>query len=362
MIENKRIIFLTLSLCKGGAENQLVKLSIFFKQRGFDVAIINVLPRNDFKEDLVKNGIENNYFNVKSISGFIKLLKFVKNQRPDLMIAFMYGANIIARFLKLTFKFPIITSVRGSHISKLYALLYRLTYKIDDVSTFNSQYTLNMFIENHLIAASKSVLVKNAVKIELVNPIKNTINNAPFKLISIAHIRPEKDYKTLFKAIQILNNNGEDVQLAILGHTFGSNWALNEIDQLGITEVVNILGFVQDNEKYLDTSDALILSSFGEGSPNAILEAMSRKIPVIASNVVGCDKLVNESGCGFLFERGNAEDLAIKIMQLKMLTHHDRAALGNKGYKYVCDNFDENLVVESWLTIVNNILKTTAVA
>ncbi len=224
MINNKRLIFLTLSLSKGGAENQLIKLSIFFKKQGFDVEIINVLPQNDFKEELSQHNIENHYFKVKSFVGILRLLKFVKNRRPQVLISFMYGANLIARFLKLFFRFPIITSVRGSDISKLYASLYRVTYKIDNVTTFNSEFALNKFVKNNWADSSKSVLMKNAVKIRENNFQIQSNEIDLFRIISIAHFRPEKDYNTLFKALQILNEAGIKIELSILGHTFGSKW------------------------------------------------------------------------------------------------------------------------------------------
>ncbi len=356
MIENNRIVFLTLSLCKGGAENQLVKLSIFFKQRGFDVAIINVLPQNDFKEDLLIYEIENHYFNVRSFSGFIKLLKYVSKSGPDLLISFMYGANLIARFLKLVYKFPIITSVRRRDISKIYAHLYRISYKIDDVTTFNSEYALNLFVKNHWTDPAKSVFMKNAVHIEEEHYKEESKNKIPYRLVSIAHFRPDKDYITLFKALQILNNLGEKVELNILGHTFGSKWPENKIEELDISQIVNVLGFINNNKEYLRDADALILSSYGEGSPNAILEAMANKTPVIASNVPGCSTLINESGCGLLFECGDADDLAKKIIELKNLSVPLKVELGNKGYDYVRENYDENIVLEKWFTIVNDIL------
>lgn len=356
MIRNKRITFLTLSLYKGGAENQLVKLSVYFKKKGFDVNIINVLPQNDFEEDLKKNGIQNHYFNVKSFSGLIKLLKFVKNRRPDLLISFMFGANIIARFLKLIFKIPIITSVRRRDISKLYSGLYRLTYKIDDFTTFNSEYALNLFVKNRWADGTKSGFMKNAVKIGAANREIKTADLEPFKLVSIAHFRPDKDYLTLFKAIQILDSAGEDIELTILGHTFGSSWAVDKIEEMGISGKVHILGFVKNNEKYLVAADALVLSSFGEGSPNAILEAMAHKVPVIATNVPGCSTIINKSGCGLLAECGNADDLANKIVALKNLSVSQRIEMGNNGYKYVSANYDENIVLEKWFALVNKVL------
>jgi glycosyltransferase involved in cell wall biosynthesis len=357
MIPNKKIILITLSLAKGGAENQLVKLSIFLKKQGFEVEIIHVLSHNDFKGDLSYNNIESKFFKIKSLLGFLKLGRFVYKRRPHLIISFMYGANLIARLLKLIFAIPIITSVRGSDISRFYSILYRLTYEIDNVSTFNSQYALEKFITKQLTNSSKSVLVKNAIKVGPDNFYKKTKASDKLRIVSIAHFRPEKDYETLFRAMEILSNSGILIELNILGHTFGSNWPTEKIKELGLTNSVNILGFVDNSEHYLHVADVLILSSFGEGTPNAILEAMSNKVPVIASNVPGCFELLNESKCGFLFERGDASDLAQKIVIFKDLPRNIKLDLGNRGYNYIKSHFDEIIVFDKWLNLVNNYAK-----
>ena len=66
----------------------------------------------------------------------------------------------------------------------------------------------------------------------------------------------------------------------------------------------------------LSQSDLFILPSRIEGLPLSLLEAMSSKLPVIASNISGSAEIVEHGKNGLLFKSENHTDLAEKIMFL----------------------------------------------
>jgi glycosyltransferase involved in cell wall biosynthesis len=178
--------------------------------------------------------------------------------------------------------------------------------------------------------------------------------------VSIAHFRPSKDYNTLFEAIQIIKNKGLDIQLMVLGHTFNSDWPFSIINELNISDNVEIIGFVSNTQEYLLKADALVLSSFREGTPNAILEGMAHKLPIISSNIPGCDSLVKNAHCGFLFEKQNPEQLAEKIIEMMQLSREERKTMGESGYKYVYENYREEVVYEKWMALIEKAINQAA--
>ncbi len=211
----KKIFLFSLSLAKGGAENQLVKLALFLSKNNYDVKIIYGLPHNDFNEKLDEAGIKTQFINYRSILGLFKLLRFVKKENPELLISFMFGMNLICRMLKFFSRIPLITSVRNNEISVLYFWLYRISYKIDTFSTFNSEYALQKFIKQKLTNPTTSVLQNNAIKIvEKSTQIKKSDF---FNIVSVAHFRPQKDYKTLFNAIRILKDKRNSFKIICIG-------------------------------------------------------------------------------------------------------------------------------------------------
>lgn len=352
--EIKKIVVLTLSLTKGGAESQLVNLCIFLKNKGYDIDIIRVLPQNDFNNELAHTGISNYYFNYKSISGLFNLFRYINRQDPVLLISFMFGANIIGRILKIIFGVPLITSVRASSISMMYTILYGLTNRIDNLTVFNSQEALDKFLQKNLTNRKNSLVINNAVKFPKDKILQ--IYSKENRFVSIAHFRKEKDYETLFVAISILKSENINVIVDVVGKTFNLKWPKERVKELHIEELINFHGYVHSPEKFIINADAVVLSSLGEGTPNALLEGMAFKKPIIASRVAGCQSLISQANCGFLFEKQNPRDLADKIKEYISLDVIERNILGQNGYEYLNRNFEESAIYEKWLFYINSVI------
>ena len=80
-----------------------------------------------------------------------------------------------------------------------------------------------------------------------------------------------------------------------------------------IRNYVTVTGFIEDTMPYYYGSDLLICSSFVEGLPISILEAMSVGLPIISTNVGGVDEQIDHGINGFLIETNNPLDLSNKI-------------------------------------------------
>ena len=355
MKQKQRIVFFSLSLRKGGAENQLTKLALFLqKTTNFDVSIVHFVKGNDFKDILLSNNIEFRRFSIKKPGELIGFIRFIAKFRPNLIISFMFGANMLARFVKLFYRIPLITSVRNNEISTLYRFLYRWTYKLDNTTTFNSQFALDKFIQKRLTSPKKSVLINNAISIFTKDYVER--KNDIFTMVSVAHFRPQKDYRTLFEAVSLLRGENIEVKLFVLGHLFHNAWPNEVIERLGIGDQVEIVGFTNETTKYLEEADVLVLSSLWEGTPNAILEGMANYLPVVATDIPGVAELVNAAQCGLLFQPQNPVDLKEKIIEMINCPRDQRESFALSGYKYVIENYEDQKVYSNWKNIVNSVL------
>ncbi len=68
---------------------------------------------------------------------------------------------------------------------------------------------------------------------------------------------------------------------------------------------------------YLSNFDVFAFPSNYEGLGSSILDAMNLGIPVVATNVGGIPDIVKDGVSGLLIERGNSEQLADKIIELR---------------------------------------------
>ena len=85
---------------------------------------------------------------------------------------------------------------------------------------------------------------------------------------------------------------------------------------LGIHEHVNFLGYVSNIQELYACCQAAVATSRKEGLPFHVMEAISCGLPVIASDIKGHRELVIHKVNGLLFEDGNEEQLAGRILEL----------------------------------------------
>ncbi|WP_293128815.1 glycosyltransferase [Microcoleus sp. bin38.metabat.b11b12b14.051] len=118
-----------------------------------------------------------------------------------------------------------------------------------------------------------------------------------------ARLTPIKGYQYQLQAIAQLKNTSIWPQLYFVwagpGATTHDNMEpelRSTVSQLGVAEQVKFLGQRWDIADWLDASDIFILCSEAEGMPLAIMEAMAKELPVIATAVSGIPEELGDTG------------------------------------------------------------------
>ena len=352
----QRVILMTPSMSKGGAETQLVKVALHLQNNFNKVLIISLKPIDEFNGDLEKYNLDVLFLKSWTRHGLsnTKLIyKAIKEFRPTVVIAFMFIAIIFARLYKLIFKFKLISTIRISVIQKKWYIPFKITSSIDDAIVYNS-FASKINFENRKLIKKGGIVINNGISIPVLKHKKNSGNeNQTFNWICVAHFRWNKDYLTLFKAIAILKDR--NFKINIIGELNNEVWPYKIIQEMRLEEHVNILGFKQNIGAYLDKADAFVLSSFSEGMPNAILEAMAHAKPIVVTAIDGNNELVNEAQCGFLCEKQDEHDMAAYMIKVMEMSPGEREQYGLNGRKYIEANFKEEIVMGNWMTLINQV-------
>ncbi len=85
---------------------------------------------------------------------------------------------------------------------------------------------------------------------------------------------------------------------------------------LGLGESVEFFGYCEDVPAELAKADLFVLSSYAEGNSNAILEAMSAGLPIVATRVGGASIQIGSDGARFLVPPGDRQALADRLLEL----------------------------------------------
>jgi len=107
-------------------------------------------------------------------------------------------------------------------------------------------------------------------------------------VLSVANIRPEKDLATLLHAFALLRREWPDAQLVCVGATGDKTYGRHVQDvtnALHLRDCVHLPGPRPDAWRLMAGADVFCLSSCSESFPNVILEAMSQRVPIVATTV-----------------------------------------------------------------------------
>lgn len=151
-------------------------------------------------------------------------------------------------------------------------------------------------------------------RIKKINSKKINKNEIKIGLIGSLNVN-YKGHEAAIKAISILKEYNIDIKLHCLGAGDKNRWS-EIIKKYNVEENIYFDGTLPAGEevyKWLDNLDIFWIPSLTEGFPRALVEAMSRALPAIGTNVGGIPELINND---YLIEKNDYKDLANKTIQI----------------------------------------------
>lgn len=161
-----------------------------------------------------------------------------------------------------------------------------------------------------------------------------------FLCISMGDLIERKNYSAAIRAIAETNKN--NIHYIICGEGPMKQELISLANELGITKQIHFLGFRSDIIELLRISDLFLFTSFQEGLPRSLMEAMASGLPVVASKIRGNVDLINDGINGYLCPPNRVDILAQRIQQL-MDSPTLRKSMGEKNILTI-QNYDVGCV------------------
>ena len=141
---------------------------------------------------------------------------------------------------------------------------------------------------------------------------------APFELISVGRLAAVKGYPLLIEAVARLLDQGRDVRLTLAGDGPERSYLEGQSRRLGVGSRIIFAGWKNQValQKLYRNSDLCVLSSFAEGVPVVLMEAMAAGVPCVAPRITGIPELIRHGIDGFLVTPSDVEELAAAIAGL----------------------------------------------
>jgi colanic acid/amylovoran biosynthesis glycosyltransferase len=150
--------------------------------------------------------------------------------------------------------------------------------------------------------------------------------SAPFRLVSVGRLSAAKGYPILIEAVALLGRRGRSVKLTLVGEG-PQRTALERLIALrGLGDCVRLVGACNHDRvsDYYESSDAFVLSSFLEGVPVVLMEAMAMELPCVATWITGVPEIIEGDLEGLLVPPASASALADAVERLMDDPEHAR--------------------------------------
>ncbi len=305
----KKILHIITGLANGGAERNIVKLCESLDKSKFEFLVVSLTGPGKYGKYLETiDGVRCFYLNLNSGNKLFKLynlFKLIRKENPDLIQTWLYHADFLGLIIgKLSGVKNIVWNIRSTKLSfknnswhvivirKLCAFLSFLPSKIVNCSKTS--------IFEHIKVGyrkNKFVYIPNGYDIEqlYLDQNKSLINDDKIKIGIVGRNDPQKDYDNFFSALEILaKRNINNIHAIVVGK--GTKEAYSHYsNQLGSIQIT-FLGEQVDMLAVYNSFDFLVLSSFSEGFPNVVAEAMACCKPCVVTDVGDAAIIVDNTG------------------------------------------------------------------
>lgn len=290
-----------------------------------------------------------------------QLSRYIRDQQVDLLHA--HGSALVIANLAVPFRTSakIIwhdhfgTNDQRQRSVRLFRLLTRRVAGVIAVSD-----TLAEWSRRRLgFARDRVWQLPNCVNVaEEVSPATDLPGTPGHRVVCVANLRPAKDHLTLLRAFAVVLQSAPAAHLLLVGAAPDPAYraaVLAEMERLGLSAQVTLLGPRGDVPAILRACDVGVLSSKSEGLPVSLLEYGAAGLAVAATDVGQCRQVLADGACGRLVAPQSPEALGNALTEL-LAQRGTRQQLGARFRQRVAQDHGTAAVVEQLTEIYAQVL------
>ena len=352
------------------------------EKRGYQIVVVAPLDEHIIYLNDLKNGSHLHVHSLnrkgmnplKDFSFFLELYNLYRREKPDLVIHYTIKPNIygnVAAFLRGIPSICIVTGlgysfIHNGWVKKLTDALYRFSFLGAKKVLFENQDDRLLFIDNHLSSENKSIATKGCgVDTDYFKPQPRRRSDNRKVFIFIGRLLYDKGITEFVAAARRIRQQNPKADFWVLGELDYDNLAAVSEELLTDwieTGVIKYYGNVADVRPYIADADVVVLPSYREGMPRAILEGVSMGKAVITTDAAGCRETVEEGQNGFLVPVKSVTELADSMQLFCDMSAEVLAEMGAKSRLKAVQEFDQAIINQTIVQIVEQTLaeKNTA--
>lgn len=260
-----------------------------------------------------------------------QLRRIVEKYRPDIIQTHSVKSHFLLRLSGLSRRFPWIAFHHGYTATdwkvSAYNYLDRWSLrKPEKIITMNEAFAHELSKQG--VARERLTILHNSIKSDWLceigasdtKELKTKLGIAADEkmILSVGRLSHEKGMVDLVEAVWYLLKDRPELKVKFVIVGDGPNKKLLQFlaTQLGVQNSLVFTGQQHDVRAYYAAADLFLLPSHTEGSPNALLEAMTAQLPIVATKVGGVPEIVSHYHSALLVTPRNPPSLAAAVSDL----------------------------------------------
>lgn len=297
---------------------------------------------------------------IKDLALIFELYSIYKKVKPDVILHYTIKPNVYGSLAASFLRIPVVNNVCGlgtvflknDLISAMAMFLYKISFRFPKKVFFQNPDDLKLFLDKKLVPSHTVDLIPGSgIDLEKFKPVPFQ-RNQKFTFLLISRLITDKGILEYIEAVKKLRSEGLDARFQILGamdpsHKRGIKTSI--IKEWINSGTIEYLGTTEDVRHFIQQADCIVLPSYREGTPRTLLEAASSSKPIIATNVPGCNQVVENNVNGLLCKLKDANDLAAKMNTMAHFTDETLESFGQSGRLKMEAEYNESIVINKYL-------------
>jgi len=308
----------------GGQEKRILSEITGLRKRGYYVAL-SCRRDAEIRRQAERYGIDIyplpflNWYDTYTI---LQLVKILRKERFDIVNTHSSVDSWVGGIASKIAKVPVLIRTRHLDIPLKRDILHFIHYLPDMYITCGETIRKNL-IDRCGFPPDKTVSIPTGVTDDFFNVKRNPdarvrygLNKDSIVITNVGILRKVKGHEITLRAVKVVAGQFPAVKFLIVGDGPYRKKLEDMVDNLGIRQYVIFTGFVENIPEVYSFTDVAILSSWSEGIPQCLLQAMASGVPVVATEVGGVPEIVKNEKTGLLVAPGDYKGLAEGIIRI----------------------------------------------
>ena len=357
----------------GGAQRAVLDIVRKLDKDLFNITVVGrkgggFLPEFERLENVKTINLERELKGYDIIKTIFELNRIVRINKIDIIHTNLPFSDFCGFILKLLNPGVKLLSKRGTtgpYRKKIYKRLLNWFISLPvEIIVCVSREVRDYIHKYEFIPYKKLIVIFNGVD---VSEIENTdvnvkekkrelgINEIDLVIGSVGRLTKQKGFEYLLSAFKRVNEEFSHSKLVIVGAGKLEYKLKQQAKDLNLGDNVIFTGKRKDVYGILKIFDVFVMASLWEGMSHALLEAMSAKLPIVATNVSGTEEVVENNITGFLIKSRDIEKLSEGMIRL-LRDDGMRENFGEMGYRKIKQEFDIEFISRNYQEVYLGLL------